>query len=191
MWRFASHTHTHCFYRNVRIPPVATMICEANVADFEILGLCCRISSLFKGSFAKETYHFEEPTNRSQPIATVICEVYVADFKICVALLLERSVPMPALRMPAVPMPVPLFTDRPIFCPFLSSDPCTCPRAVLTLACPPPRGWSRVWLEVGFERWRFRVCRSSPCTGPEAEFAITCLSSSGRYRSLYRISSLL
>ena len=28
----------------------------------------CRISSLFQGSFAKEPYHFKEPTNRSQPI---------------------------------------------------------------------------------------------------------------------------
>ena len=28
-----------------------------------IIGLFCRISSLFKGSFAKETYNFVEPTN--------------------------------------------------------------------------------------------------------------------------------
>ena len=28
----------------------------------------CRISSLLYGSFAKETYHFKEPTNRSHPI---------------------------------------------------------------------------------------------------------------------------
>jgi len=27
-----------------------------------IIGLFCRISSLFKGSFAKETYNFKEPT---------------------------------------------------------------------------------------------------------------------------------
>jgi len=33
-----------------------------------IIGLFCRISSLLKGSFAKETYHFEEPTNRNHPI---------------------------------------------------------------------------------------------------------------------------
>jgi len=33
-----------------------------------IIGLFCRISSLLEGSFAKETYHFKEPTNRSHPI---------------------------------------------------------------------------------------------------------------------------
>jgi len=31
------------------------------------LGLFCRISSLSQGSFAKETYDFKEPTNRSHP----------------------------------------------------------------------------------------------------------------------------
>jgi len=35
---------------------------------FTIIGLFCRISSLLQGSFAKETYHFKEPTNRSHPI---------------------------------------------------------------------------------------------------------------------------
>ena len=34
----------------------------------KIIGLFCRISSLFKGSFAKETYNFKEPTNGSHPI---------------------------------------------------------------------------------------------------------------------------
>ena len=33
-----------------------------------IIGLLCRIWSLLQGSFAKETYHFKEPTNRSHPI---------------------------------------------------------------------------------------------------------------------------
>ena len=35
----------------------------------KIIGLFCRIWSLFKGSFAKETYHFKEPINPSHPIA--------------------------------------------------------------------------------------------------------------------------
>jgi len=35
----------------------------------KIIGLFCRISSLLYGSFAKETCHFKEPTNRSQPTA--------------------------------------------------------------------------------------------------------------------------
>ena len=34
----------------------------------EIIGLFCRILSLLWVSFAKETYHFKEPTNRSHPI---------------------------------------------------------------------------------------------------------------------------
>jgi len=33
------------------------------------IGLFCRISSLLWGPFAKETYSFKEPTNRSHPIA--------------------------------------------------------------------------------------------------------------------------
>ena len=34
----------------------------------KIIGLFCRIESLLYGSFAKETYNFKEPTNRSHPI---------------------------------------------------------------------------------------------------------------------------
>jgi len=34
----------------------------------KIVGLFCRISSLLWGSFAKETYNFKEPTNRSHLI---------------------------------------------------------------------------------------------------------------------------
>jgi len=33
----------------------------------KITGLFCRIWSLLQGSFAKETYYFKEPTNRSHP----------------------------------------------------------------------------------------------------------------------------
>ena len=36
----------------------------------KIMGLFCRIESLLYGSFAKETYSFKEPTNRSNPIHT-------------------------------------------------------------------------------------------------------------------------
>jgi len=36
----------------------------------KIVCLFCRISSLSKVSFAKDTYSFKEPTNRSQPILT-------------------------------------------------------------------------------------------------------------------------
>jgi len=34
----------------------------------KIIGLFGRISSLFKGSFTKETYNFKGPTNHSHPI---------------------------------------------------------------------------------------------------------------------------
>jgi len=34
--------------------------------SYQMIGLFCRISSLLQGSFAKETYHFKEPTTRSQ-----------------------------------------------------------------------------------------------------------------------------
>ena len=34
-----------------------------------MIGLFCRISSLLQGSFAKETYHFKEPTSRNHPIS--------------------------------------------------------------------------------------------------------------------------
>jgi len=34
----------------------------------KIIGIFCKISSLYNFSFAKETYHFKEPTNRSHPI---------------------------------------------------------------------------------------------------------------------------
>ena len=40
----------------------------------KIKGLFCRISSLLLGSFAKETYNFEEPTHRSQPILVCVTE---------------------------------------------------------------------------------------------------------------------
>jgi len=34
----------------------------------KIIGLFCRISSVFQGTFAKETYNFIDPTNQSHPI---------------------------------------------------------------------------------------------------------------------------
>jgi len=39
----------------------------------KIIGLFCRISSVLYGSFAKETYDFKEPTNRSHPISADDC----------------------------------------------------------------------------------------------------------------------
>jgi len=42
-----------------------------NIVSFAEYRLFCRISSLLQGSFAKETYNFKEPTNRSHPICAV------------------------------------------------------------------------------------------------------------------------
>jgi len=43
----------------------------------KIIGLFCRILSLLRGSFAKETYNFIDPTNQSHPIcAYVYIEIY-------------------------------------------------------------------------------------------------------------------
>jgi hypothetical protein len=48
----------------------------------KIIGLFCRVSSLVQGSFAKETYNFKEPTNRSHPIC--IYEVMFGSNSTCV-----------------------------------------------------------------------------------------------------------
>jgi len=45
----------------------------------KIIGLFCRILSLLKGSFAKETYNFKEPTNRSHPLVLALL-IYTRDF---------------------------------------------------------------------------------------------------------------
>jgi len=45
----------------------------------KITGLFCRIQSLLYGSFAKETYNFKEPTNRSHPIVSVSLAISVWD----------------------------------------------------------------------------------------------------------------
>ena len=55
----------------------------------KIISLFCRIQSLLQDSFAKETYNFEELTNRSHPIANVrlvhICiHGYARHANICV-----------------------------------------------------------------------------------------------------------
>ena len=39
----------------------------------KLIGLFCRIQSLLSGSFANETCHFKESTNRSHPITRLIC----------------------------------------------------------------------------------------------------------------------
>jgi len=46
----------------------------------KILRLFCRISSVSWESFAKKTYNFKEPTNRSHPIRAVCTHVQKASF---------------------------------------------------------------------------------------------------------------
>ena len=60
----------------------------------KIRGLFCRLSSLLKGSFAKESYNFKEPTNRSHPVWPRLCMyevvsalatyVWALDIDVCV-----------------------------------------------------------------------------------------------------------
>jgi len=48
---------------------VAVYVVAATSRLHKIIGLFCRIQSLLQGSFAKETYNFKEPINRSHPIS--------------------------------------------------------------------------------------------------------------------------
>ena len=51
----------------------------------KITGRFCRISSLLKGSFAKETYNFIDPTNQSNPI-------YISNHKITTAIYIKSQI---------------------------------------------------------------------------------------------------
>jgi len=61
------HTVAHCNTPNHTFENVYYGVATISRL-LKILGLFCRTSSLSQGSFAKETYHFKEPTNRSHPI---------------------------------------------------------------------------------------------------------------------------
>ena len=56
----------------------------------KIIGLFCRISSLLYGSFAKETYDFKEPTNRSHPIIENVSVYVCACVCVCVCLCVRK-----------------------------------------------------------------------------------------------------
>ena len=55
-----------CIYIDSQHILVAVLLREEG--QVKMIGLFYRISSLLQGSFAKETYNFKEPTNRSHPI---------------------------------------------------------------------------------------------------------------------------
>jgi len=75
-----THTHTHtfkCVWACSFLERAGTVGDEENdnrVATIgrllKILGPLYRMPSLLQGSFAKETYNFKEPTNRSNPISS-------------------------------------------------------------------------------------------------------------------------
>jgi len=67
------HTATHCNTLQFLSRHVPDRQCQhygvATISRLlKIIGLFCRILSLLQVSFAKETYNFEEPTNRCHPI---------------------------------------------------------------------------------------------------------------------------
>jgi len=63
-----THTHTQTHRHTAPTPKLITYRVATISRLLKITGLFCRISSLLQGSFAKETYNFKEPTNRSHPI---------------------------------------------------------------------------------------------------------------------------
>ena len=95
-----------------------------------IIGFFCRISSLLQGSFAKATYNFEEPTNRSHPIA---CRCVYAnrsigtidrgsvlsiciDFSICIYIYMQIDMQIDKLDPPSIALPCTiLFIDTYIY----------------------------------------------------------------------------
>jgi len=96
-------THSCCNGIRVLMESIRIRYGVATISRLlKIIGLFCRISSLLYGSFAKETYIFKEPTNRSHPIvsqvtnADVLCltcqwvmsrikkNIYICDVTLCI-----------------------------------------------------------------------------------------------------------
>jgi len=61
-------SQTYCRWHTYGVATISRLL--------KIIGFFCRISSLLQGSFAKETYHFREPTNRSHPIRLVAAHAW-------------------------------------------------------------------------------------------------------------------
>jgi len=55
-------SHTQDIIRTYGVATISRLL--------KIIGLFGRISSLLQGCFAKETWNFKEPTNRSHPISS-------------------------------------------------------------------------------------------------------------------------
>ena len=77
MSRKCAHSSTSCIFLDFsKVSPTAAAFDTHGVATIsrllKIIGLFCRTLSLLWGSFAKETYNFKEPTNRSHPIANLV-----------------------------------------------------------------------------------------------------------------------
>jgi len=84
--REQAYDHSACNYVTAHVLPHLTclfVVLLYGVATIsrllQITGFFCRISSLLYGSFAKETYHFKEPTTRSYPTAGICVWVHGGD----------------------------------------------------------------------------------------------------------------
>jgi len=55
-----------------------------------MIGLFWRISSVLQGSFAKETYNFKEPTNRSHPIVNSRYKFWLSRISVKVVVILRH-----------------------------------------------------------------------------------------------------
>ena len=67
--RIHTHMHTHIYTCTTHHSPHTDVHGLATVSKIDkIIRHFCRISSLLKGSFAKETCNFIDPTNQSHPI---------------------------------------------------------------------------------------------------------------------------
>ena len=81
----------------------------------KIMGLFCRISSLSQSSFAKETCHFKEPTNRSHPVpishrvflpCPLQAKLVLQKIVSFVGLFYKRDIYLRSLLIEATPYPV-------------------------------------------------------------------------------------
>ena len=71
---YVMYTHVNIHLQNRSCHSFMYGVATVSRID-KIIGLFCRILSLLQGSFAKETYDFIDPTNRSHPIhESGVCE---------------------------------------------------------------------------------------------------------------------
>jgi len=85
-----------------------------------MIGLFCRILSLLKDSFAKETYNFIDPTNQSHLIQyVVVCTGLLHTFAVCCSL--SQSVAVCCTRLQSVAVRCSLLQSVAVCCSLLQS----------------------------------------------------------------------